>query len=258
MLGVSTIPMTIVGNRTERVLNSRIASPLFDHVWLFRCVVANATFQPINNRLLGCSLSSASNTEFSLIEKGIESLLERERHRNYTIRTLESSHTNMPPVNANQADAQRCFKRGSSWRFALLMALMMSCPIQFVDGFSMKYQPPVKSSVNSLYGGRRSRQTSSSSTKTTPRKSAYSGTLSMPPFEQRMKEMVLRNPTDALTASTRRRRALPKNVLEVESLQDYKDVVVGNPKIVVVRFHASYCKVSRYEHIAHSVPNLHY
>jgi hypothetical protein len=32
-------------------------------------------------------------------------------------------------------------------------------------------------------------------------------------------------------------------VIEVESLQEYKEVVVGNRKVVVVRFHASYCKV---------------
>jgi hypothetical protein len=137
---------------------------------------------------------------------------------------------------------QQC-KRGKGTT-AFIVTVIFAMMLQTASSFSitMKYQPPVKFSVNSLYGGRRSRLGSSSSN--TPRKSAYAGTLSMPPFEQRMREMVLRDPKESPTAGAgRRRRALPKNVIEVESLQEYKEVVVGNAKIVVVRFHASYCKV---------------
>jgi hypothetical protein len=135
-------------------------------------------------------------------------------------------------------DSPHCrrWRRGTT---CVLVAFIFTM-LQTATSLSMKYQPPVKSSVSTLYGGRRSRQPPSSN----PRKSAYSGTLSMPPFEQRMRDMVLKEPNNSLTASSRRRTALPKNVCEVESLQEYKGVIVGNPKIVVVRFHASYCQVS--------------
>jgi len=40
-------------------------------------------------------------------------------------------------------------------------------------------------------------------------------------------------------------RRLPTNVMTVESLQDYKDVVVNGKKMVAVRFFAPWCKVRK-------------
>jgi hypothetical protein len=139
------------------------------------------------------------------------------------------------------------YRRGAIMTMFVIAMMMTMLMLQTASAFSisMKYQPPVKFSVSSLYGGRKSRQSASSSS-SNPRQSAYAGTLSMPPpFEQRMREMILKAPQDGVGRSSAdgRRRALPKNVIEVESLQEYKEVVVGNRKVVVVRFHASYCKV---------------
>lgn len=167
--------------------------------------------------------------------------------------------------------------RDSRWfMFAIVLALWVSASAAFQVTMSTgdAYKPPVKSSVEKMYDRRygetisssrssnpaaRHQRRSSDDRRTSSAKAAHAGTLAMPQarsFEQRMRDMVLGTPattTSHTVAPTtvgpiqerQQQRALPPNVLTIETLQDYKRVVGDErEKIVAVRFYATYCKVS--------------
>jgi hypothetical protein len=199
-----------------------------------------------------CLVGSLPSTQLSVVAQRSKQEMLRTRPAEACRGRGDAHHAMMAmvqfrPLLCPSLMAHQYRRRGAIMTMFVIAMMMTMLMLQTASAFSitMKYQPPVKFSVSSLYGGRKSRQ-SASSPSSNPRQSAYAGTLSMPPpFEQRMREMILKAPQDGVGSSSAdgRRRALPKNVIEVESLQEYKEVVAGNRKVVVVRFHASYCKV---------------
>ena len=167
------------------------------------------------------------------------------------------------------------FLRDARWLMSAVMFtfwISTSAAFQVTMSTGDAYKPPVKSSVEKMYdrrygessSPRRSpnparQRRSSDDRRPSSAKAAHAGTLSMPParsFEQRMRDMVLGTPpaTSIRIAPTvpaiaqeqqQQHRALPRNVLTIETLQDYKRVVGDErEKIVAVRFYATYCKVS--------------
>lgn len=148
---------------------------------------------------------------------------------------------------------------------------MAVCSMAFLLGttgafsVSMQYQPPVKSSVNKLSNPRMPRPSgsspsasSSASSSSHPdnrqasRKQAFASIYApeapTASFEQRMRQLALG--TQAKTSSTsslgRDNCAIrPRNVHVIESLADYKKIVgEEKEKVVAVRFHATWCRVS--------------
>ena len=151
------------------------------------------------------------------------------------------------------------------WLVVIMMACLAYLPLHS-EAFtiSMEYRPPVKSSVSKLHDRRlpRASPSASSSTSTNGRSSsrqdAFAGAIaperSSPStsstgsaFERRMRELALGAQNKILREKEVQR---PANVHVVESLQDYKRVV-GEEKdrVVVVRFHATWCRVRRNEFI---------
>lgn len=166
----------------------------------------------------------------------------------------------------------------------------------FVEAFSvpptMKYKPPVQTSVsklrNSRFGGLRptggnqptqtktskqaaasfvnvpqdiatsspqSSSSSSLSTSTTPTPKPRS-------FEERMRGLVLGNRRNSKKQDEQTRRKIPRNVHTVETLQDFK-LIVGeeSSKIVAVRFFAPWCRACKvmqplFYRMAHKFPNV--
>jgi hypothetical protein len=128
------------------------------------------------------------------------------------------------------------------------LGLMLPCrTVAF--SVSMSYKPPVKSSVGKLRSTQRQSRTATRPTS----KSAYAGALTPPSaptvpsprsFEKRMRDLVLGSPQPKVAATKAPVRKLPANVMTVETLQEFKKAVVGQDKMVAVRFHASWCKVS--------------
>lgn len=187
---------------------------------------------------------------------------------------VDASSTSSSSMSCNsQATPQHCCHCGGArtrWQHILplliVTALMLPCS---TSGFSMtmEYKPPVKSSVgkirNSRFSESRSRSTSSQSRSPT-HKSAYAGALVPPPssmmppttgqrprsFEDRMRDLVLGPTTKpkkpAAAAAAPRARSKPANIKMVETLADFKSVVADEKdRIVAVRFHAPWCRVSQ-------------
>jgi hypothetical protein len=135
----------------------------------------------------------------------------------------------------------------------LLLISTITLPCRTTTGFQMgmEYKPPVKSSVQKLYSQRFPSHRSSVDDAGTSKSAFAVGQHAPTPvsFERRMRDLVLassqqqRLPArtlDAPTTTTTR----PTNVVPIETLQEYKTVVGDERnKVVVVRFHASYCKV---------------
>jgi len=125
--------------------------------------------------------------------------------------------------------------------WAILVAALLVIDTEGFQLSMMAYKPPVKSSVKKLLAQRipiSKRSTSHS-------KSAYAGVAPPAPqqsFQDRMRSIVIGD-TDKVNAERRARASLPRNVIHVSTLEDYRNVV-GNEKekIVAVRFYATYCK----------------
>ena len=177
----------------------------------------------------------------------------------------------------------RSLLRDARWLTSAIMFLLWistSAAFQVTMSTGDAYKPPVKSSVEKMYDRRYGESSSPSRSpnparqrrssddrRTSSAKAAHAGTLSMPPartFEQRMRDMVLGTPPATRIriaptgpiAQEQQQRALPRNVLTIETLQDYKRVVGDErEKIVAVRFYATYCKVSFRENARGSCRN---
>lgn len=150
------------------------------------------------------------------------------------------------------------------WRMVVGCFLLMtgnSGSIHKVAAFTMEmaYKPPVKASVKTLHDRRFQDSSSFSSSNRMPntRKAAHAAAIATPApqstrvgtadFEQRMRDLLFRpdarTKAATTTTTTRRARALPPNVQTVHSLSEYKNVVgEESHRIVVVRFHATYCR----------------
>jgi hypothetical protein len=146
----------------------------------------------------------------------------------------------------------------------MCVGFLLLCGAFVTDAFSisMEYRSPVKSSVSKMYDRRMTRssaESASASTNSRPssQQGAFAGTyapetITTPTpksFEQRMRELALS--TQQSRQSKKLEIQRPSVVHVVESLQDYKRVV-GDEKerIVVVRFHATWCRVSQLQSIA--------
>jgi hypothetical protein len=63
----------------------------------------------------------------------------------------------------------------------------------------------------------------------------------MSPFQKRMLERM--NPTTKKKPLVRNKN-IPENLMNIETLEEYKNIVGGNKdKLIVVRFYAPWCKV---------------
>jgi hypothetical protein len=130
---------------------------------------------------------------------------------------------------------------------AIAHAIMLAAtPCQaFTLSMMSSYQAPLKSITD------RRRPSRSSLTS----KSAYAGALaiptaaspSLPSFEQRMRQLVVGTSIQPAKpkVNSAPKPVSPPNVMTIKTLSEFKDVVANEKdKVIAVRFHATWCKVS--------------
>jgi hypothetical protein len=153
--------------------------------------------------------------------------------------------------------SSQCTFRSEQWISVVLACICAMTVLPFhSEAFSVPvtYHPPTKSSVSNLYHDRSLSKTSASHYNCRPlsQRQAFAGayasertsTPAPSSFERRMREMAL-GAQNKILRKKQMDEQRPLNVHVVESLDDYRRVV-GEEKerVVAVRFHASWCRVS--------------
>lgn len=158
------------------------------------------------------------------------------------------------PIQRRRQNPSCC--RNRSRQFLAVFVLMLPCTFAF-SLIMTAYKPPVKSSVSKIRNSRYSDHVhhDKPQSRSSTHKAAYVGALAPPSqpnrsksFEKRMRELVVGVPKPQQTtkkAAPEGARKLPPNVCTVQTLADYKKIVGDEKdKVVAVRFHAPWCRVS--------------
>lgn len=125
----------------------------------------------------------------------------------------------------------------ASWCHAYLILAVLGSIVPSISCFTIQTNHPISLS------NRISIQSRSAINSTIDRPSSSSNEMSN--FEKRMRRLI--NPKNTATQKKRKsygKSNVPPNLIKVETLNEYKDMICKNKdRIVVVRFYATWCKV---------------